>query len=73
MSGFLWASGHLGWGIFALGIFTGLWLLLADWHWRVRRTRFASLLLATGFGWIIGAGVIVLIVYLVANGGSVPP
>lgn len=60
MTGFLWASGHLGWGIFALAFFTGLWWLLADLYWRLKNTRFARLLMTLAAGWIIGAGLIVL-------------
>lgn len=64
MSGFFWTSGHLGWGIFALIVFTGLWWLLADVYWRLKNTRIGGLVIAMGVGWLIGAGLIVLAFYL---------
>jgi hypothetical protein len=64
MSGFLWASGHLGWGIFAAAVFTGLWVLLADVYWRLKSTRMASLVGMAAAGWVVGVGLIVLIFYL---------
>ena len=60
MSGFLWTSGHLGWGIFAIGVFTGLWLLLTDLYWRLKRIRIGRLLAKVAAGWIIGVGLIML-------------
>ncbi len=60
MSWFLWESGHLGWGIFALAVFTGLWWLLADLIWRLKSVRFARLMTAMAVGWVVGAGLIVL-------------
>ena len=63
MSGFLWASGHLGWGIFAVAVFTGLWVLLTDVYWRLKSTRMASLVARAAAGWVVGAGAIVLVFY----------
>lgn len=60
MNGFLWASGHLGWGIFALAVFTGLWWLLSDLCWRLRNIRVGRLLVMMGVGWLIGIGLIFL-------------
>lgn len=64
MNGFLWASGHLGWGIFAVAVFTGLWVLLVDLFWRLKNTRMASLVGMTATGWVVGSGLIVLVFYL---------
>jgi hypothetical protein len=61
MNGFLWSSGHLGWGIFALAVFTCLWLLLADLVWRLLSTRIHKLLVAMSLGWLIGAGIVILV------------
>lgn len=60
MNGFFWTSGHLGWGIFALAVFTGLWWLLSDLVWRLSRVRIGRLAMAMSTGWIIGAGLISL-------------
>lgn len=60
MSEFLWTSGHLGWGIFALAVFSALWWLLADLCWRLTATRFARLAALLGAGWVVGVGLIVL-------------
>ncbi len=60
MSNFLWSAGHLGWGVFALAVFTGLWWLLGDLYWRLYRSRRGRLLLRFGLGWVAGAGMIVL-------------
>jgi len=65
MSGFLWMSGHLGWGIFAAAVFTGLWVLLVDVYWRLKSTRMASLVGMAAAGWAIGTGLIVLLFCLV--------
>jgi hypothetical protein len=66
MNGFLWTSGHLGWGIFAAAVFTGLWVLLADVYWRLKSTRMASLVAMAAAGWTAGVGLIVL-VFCLAN------
>lgn len=64
MSGFFWASGHLGWGIFALVVFSGFWWLLADLVWRLISASFRRLAVAISIGWIVGVGLILLGVYL---------
>ncbi len=60
MSAFLWASGHLGWGLFALAVFTGLWWLLADLYWRMKTVPGTRQLATVAAGWLAGAGLIVL-------------
>jgi len=60
MSDFLWSSGHLGWGVFALAVFTGLWWLLSDLYWRLRSIRIGRFLVALAIGWVIGVGLILL-------------
>jgi hypothetical protein len=64
MSGFFWTSGHLGWGIFAIVVFTGLWWLLADLVWRLKSVRIRQLAVTMLIGWMVGVGLIVLGVYL---------
>ena len=64
MNGFFWTSGHLGWGIFALVVFTGLWTLLSDLVWRLKNVRIGRLAVAMSIGWIMGAGLILLGFYL---------
>lgn len=65
MSHFLWASGHLGWGIFAVVVFTGLWLVATDLYWRTKSVRFVRLLVTTVVAWVAGVAIIVLTFYLV--------
>ncbi|UJJ57579.1 hypothetical protein [Rhodanobacter denitrificans] len=60
MNDFLWSSGHLGWGVFALAVFTGLWWLLSDLYWRLQNIRISRLLVTLAIGWAIGAGLILL-------------
>ena len=64
MNGFFWTSGHLGWDIFALVVFTGLWWLLSDLVWRLRNVRIGRLAVAMSIGWTIGVGLILLGFYL---------
>lgn len=64
MNEFFWASGHLGWGIVTLFVFTGLWWLLADLVWRLTHIGIKRLAAAMGGGWIIGAGLILFAFYL---------
>jgi hypothetical protein len=64
MNGFFWTSGHLGWGIFALVVFTGLWFLLSDLVWRLSSIKIGRLATAMAIGWIIGVGLILLGFYL---------
>lgn len=65
MSGFLWTSGHLGWGLFALLVFSGLWLQVSDLVWRQKKFRMARFLLIMSIGWILAAILIVLGFYAV--------
>lgn len=60
MSHFFWSSGHLGWGIFALIVFSGLWCLLADLIWRLVATRARVLAFALSVGWVAGVALILL-------------
>ena len=60
MSGLLWESGHLGWSIFALAIFSGLWLLLSDMVWRLWNTASIRLAAVMATAWIAGVVLIVL-------------
>ncbi|HUW54498.1 MAG TPA: hypothetical protein VMV99_13900 [Rhodanobacter sp.] len=64
MNGFLWFSGHLGWRIFALAVFTGLWWLLSDLYWRLQSIRISRLLVTMAAGWTIGVGLILLGFYI---------
>jgi hypothetical protein len=60
MNAFFWESGHLGWGVFTLAVFSGAWVLAVDLYWRLKTTRVTSLVAASATGWPIGAGLIVL-------------
>lgn len=64
MINFFWSSGHLGWGIFALAVFTVLWFLLFDLVWRLKSVAIGRLATVMSIGWIIGAGLILLGAYL---------
>jgi hypothetical protein len=64
MNEFFWTSGHLGWSIFALVVFTGLWWLLSDLIWRLKSVRIRRLAAVMLIGWIIGVGLILLGYYL---------
>lgn len=64
MNGFFWTCGHLGWGIFALAVFTGLWWLLSDLVWRLSSVRIGRLAVAMLIGWVVGVGLILLRFYL---------
>lgn len=63
MNGFFWTSGHLGWGFFALVLFTGLWWLLSDLVWRLKSVGIGRLAGVMLIGWIIGVGLIFLGLY----------
>ena len=60
MSGFLWESGRLGWSVFALVVFSGLWLLLSDAVWRLWNTTIVRLAAVMASVWIAGVVLIVL-------------
>lgn len=60
MNGFLWSSGHIGWGVFASVVFSGLWWLFADLVWRLTSTRIARLAAAMVAGWVVGVCLILL-------------
>lgn len=60
MSEFLWVSGHIGWGIFAATVFTGLWVLVLDVYWRLTNTRMTSFVGVAAAGWVCGIALIVL-------------
>ena len=64
MNGFIWASSHLGWGIFALLVFTALWFLLTDLYWRLKKTSTARLMVTLTAGWLIGVALILLAFYV---------
>jgi|GEM_PF-1064423 len=64
MNDFLWSSGHLGWGVFAVAVFTGLWWLLSDLVWRLNSVRIGRLAVVMLIGWVVGVGLILLRFYL---------
>lgn len=57
---FFWSSGHLGWGVFAVVVFSGLWLLLADVIWRLRNIKIRRFAAIMAMGWLVGSLLIVL-------------
>lgn len=63
MNGLFWTSVHLDWGIFALAVFTGVWFLLFDLVWRLVSVRIGPLAVATSIGWVVGFGLICLVLY----------
>jgi hypothetical protein len=67
MSSFFWASDHLGWGVFAIVVFTGAWWLLADLGWRLTSIRIIKLAVFAAGGWLACVALIVTGFYL---GGS---
>lgn len=68
MNSFFWTSGHLGWGVFALAVFTLLWALAFDLAWRLTRMKFARLLSGMCAVWVIVAILIVLCFGMASNG-----
>jgi hypothetical protein len=64
MSEFFWSSGHLGWSLFTLIVFTALWCLLGDVYWRLRNTRSSRFLSVLVVSWAIGVGAITLAFHL---------
>lgn len=61
---FFWASDHLGWGIFAVFVFTGVWWLLADLVWRLTPIRIVKLAAFAVGAWLSAVGLIVAAFYL---------
>lgn len=64
MTAFFWSAGHLGWGFFALLVFSGLWWLAYDLVWRLRDMPGARLATRMGAGWIVGVALILLVSWL---------
>ncbi len=63
MNDFFGTSGPLGWGIFALTVFTGLWFLLFDLVWRLSSVKIGRLAVAMSIGWVVGSGLIWLALF----------
>lgn len=63
MNDFFWTSGHLGWGIFALLVFSGLWLLMADLVWRLFTVKTNRLAAIMGVAWLAVIAIICLASY----------
>lgn len=63
MSRFFWTSGHIGWGLFAVLVFTGLWWLLSDVVWRLKNGPIHRLVAMMFGGWVIGMGLVFLSFY----------
>ena len=64
MNVFWWTSGHLGWGVFSLAAFTGIWWLFFDLCWRLLAIRIGRLLALMAIGWMLGIGCILFGFYL---------
>jgi len=60
MNAFFWTCGHIGWGLFAVLVFTGLWWFLSDVVWRLKSSPVRRLAVMMSGGWIIGIGLILL-------------
>lgn len=67
MNGFFWTAGHLGWGIFAVAVFTGLWILLSDFCWRMKSVRIVLFGATMAAGWMIGVVLILLGFYIAGH------
>lgn len=63
MSEFFWTAGRLGWGLFALLVFTALWLLLTDLVWRLKHVGTRSLLATMAGGWVVVTALIIACFY----------
>lgn len=63
VSNFFWVSDHLGWGVFAVIVFTAAWWLLADVVWRLTTVRIGTLAAFAAATWLSGVGVIVAAFY----------
>lgn len=59
MSTFFWSGTYLGWGVFALAVFSVLCLLAADVVWRLSPISIRRLAPVAAAGWIVGAVIIV--------------
>ncbi|MGH9600518.1 MAG: hypothetical protein ACRD27_11690 [Terracidiphilus sp.] len=59
MSTFFWSVAHLGWGVFALAVFSALCLLAVDVVWRLSPVPIRRLAPVAAVGWIVGAVIIV--------------
>lgn len=67
MTGFFWTSDHLGWGFFAVTVFTGLWVLLSDLCWRLKSVRIVRFGATMAEGWVIGVALILLGFYVASH------
>lgn len=59
MTSFLWSDGHIGWPLFGILVFSGLWLLVTDIAWRVVRAPARTLFTCAGVIWVIGIGALI--------------
>jgi hypothetical protein len=59
MMTFFWSSGHIGWPLFAVIVFSVLILLATDIVWRMLRIQVRRLLCLTALFWVIGVAVAV--------------
>lgn len=64
MKEFFWTAGQLGWGSFALLVFTSLWWLLGDLIWRLTSVRIRRLAMMMSVGWIACVLLVLLGFYL---------
>ena len=67
MMEYFWNSGHLAWGVFALIVFSCLWLLCADLCWRLVSVKAGKFMMLAGIGWWIGAGIVLFGFYLMTR------
>lgn len=63
MTPFVWSAGHIGWPLFGILVFSGLFLLVTDIVWRTVRMPFGKLFLCASVIWAVGIA-IALILYL---------
>jgi hypothetical protein len=61
---FFWSSGHIGWPLFGITVFSILCLLATDFTWRVARVPIRTLLSIAAIVWAAGAAAITVIAYV---------
>lgn len=60
MSGFIWSSGHLGWGFFLLLVYSAACVIAGDLAWRLVTINARKLVPILGVCWLVGVGLILL-------------
>ena len=59
MTPFVWSEGHIGWPLFSILVFSGLYLLVTDIAWRLVRVPARSLLICACVIWLVGVACLI--------------